>query len=69
MKYKKQKGYWDKKKESFNNGSNAKSRAGHLRNYKHVSHVKVEKVGEQYIVHYSVAKWFIDQLNSSGGKL
>ena len=69
MKRKKQKGYWEKRKESFNDGSQAKSRARHLRSYEHIAHVTVERIRDRYVVNYSIAKWYLEQLSSSGGKL
>jgi hypothetical protein len=68
---KKVKGYWIKKQEVFANGAEAKSRAGYLRTYAHdqVAHVTMKKVDENYIVTYSVAKWFLEQLRSVGGRL
>ncbi len=66
MKRKKKRGYWVKKKEGFADGTEAKSRAGQLRAYENVAHVTVEKVNERYVVNYSVAKWFLDQLSLAG---
>jgi hypothetical protein len=66
MKKQKQKGYWEKKTERFSNGSKAKSRAKHLRSYEHIQHVIVDKHNEDYVVTYSVAKWYIEEINRAG---
>lgn len=60
------KNYWIKKKEGFADSTEAKSRAGQLRSYKHVAHVTVRKCNDKYVVSYSVAKWFLDELSSAG---
>ncbi len=66
MKRKKQKNYWVKKKEAFVDGKKAKSRAASLRSHEHVSHVTVTRTGDDHVVSYSVAKWFLDQAGSAG---
>ena len=42
MKRKKEKGHWEKRRERFADGTQAKSRAGHLRAHEHVAHVTTE---------------------------
>lgn len=69
MKRKAVKGYWEKRRERFNAGADAKSRAGQLRSHEHVAHVTVEKDGNDYVVHYSIAKWYLEELRNAGGKL
>jgi hypothetical protein len=69
MRKKKVKGYWVKLSEEFTNGQEAKARAGELRIREHVAHVKVDKVGKKYIVSYSVAKWYLEELSKAGLKL
>jgi len=65
VKRKREKGYWEKRSERFEDGANAKSRAAELRQHSHTAHVKVDKVGEGYIVVYSVAKWYLDELQQA----
>ena len=69
MKRKREKGYWDKRTERFSNGAAARSRAGALRSHEHVAHVTVRKEGAEYVVSYSVAKWYLDELEKAGLKL
>jgi hypothetical protein len=66
MKPKREKGYWLKKKETYSTGTKAQTRAGHLRSHEHVSHVKVDKHDDEYIVAYSVAKWYVAELEKAG---
>ena len=63
---KREKGYWEKRTERFADGTAAKSRAQHLRTHEHVSHVTVEKSGDEYVVTYSVAKWYLEDLDRAG---
>lgn len=63
---KKQKGYWVKKKESFSIMSDARSRAGTLRSQQHISHVVLDKKGDEYVVSYSVAKWYLEEAQKAG---
>jgi len=69
MKKKKQKGYWEKLTEKYSKGVEAKARVAELRAHEHVSHVTVEKNGNEYIVSFSVAKWYLDELRRAGIKL
>lgn len=69
MRQKREKGYWVKQSERFADGSRAKSRAGELRQREHVAHVKVGRVGNEYVVSYSVAKWYLEDLSRAGLKL
>ena len=69
MKRKRVKGYWLKKKESFDILANARSRANVLRINEHTAHVTVEKDEQakgQYWVNYSVAKWYAEELDILG---
>lgn len=66
MKGKRHKGYWEKKKETFTTGTEAKARAGYLRTYKHISHVVVNKIEKNYTVAYSIAKWYLEDMQRSG---
>lgn len=73
---KREKGYWQKCKETFKTGDKAKERAGMLRIHEHVSHVLMDKKDDslnqnnfQYIVSYSVAKWYMEDLQRAGVKL
>lgn len=63
------KAFWEKRKETFTSGPDARSRAGHLRTYEHVSHVTVRKADDRYVVGYSVAGWFLRELQQAGIEL
>jgi hypothetical protein len=65
MRRKKEKGYWEKRTEPFSDGASARSRAGSLRSHKRVTHVHVDKEGAGYVVSYSVAKWYLEELMKS----
>lgn len=67
--HKRVKGYWSKKKERFSNGRQARCRATLLRTHEHISHVLVDRIGEEYVVAYSIAKWYAQELKSAGIKL
>jgi hypothetical protein len=69
MHSKKEKNYWQKCKERLRDRPAAQARAGALRAHAHVSHVKVEKLGDAYAVSYSVAKWYLDELRAAGIEL
>ena len=69
MKKKKTKNYWEKRKELFANGSDAKTRAGTLRSHEHVTHVLVDRDEKGYTVSYSVARWYLEELKKSNIKL
>ena len=68
MKRKRIKGYWLKRKEIFDKLDTAKNRAGTLRINDYTAHVTVEKdeIKSQYIVQYSVAKWYFEELQLLG---
>ncbi len=66
---KKEKGYWVKRNERFTRGDHAQSRAGALRQHQHVSHVTLDRKGDHYEVSYSVAKFFMEELDRAGIKL
>jgi len=69
MKRRKQRGYWEKRSEQFAVGTDAKSRAAALRNQEHVAHAVVDKVGDTYLVSYSVAERYVAELEKAGIKL
>jgi len=69
MRRKKEKGYWIKRKETFNDGTSAQSRAGHLRTYEHVKFVHMDKLTDAYVVTYCVAKPFYEQITALGIEL
>lgn len=69
MKRKKEKEYWLKRKELFPVGTDAHSRAAELRNCEHVAHVRVTNEDAVYVVSYSVAKWYLADLDRAGIKL
>lgn len=60
MKRQRERGYWLKRNEDFGSGADAQARAGRLRSHEHVSHVKVAKEGDRYVVTYSVAGWYVE---------
>lgn len=66
---KKQKGYWENRKETFPTGSDATARAGALRNNEHVYNVHMDKVADQYQVTYSIPKWFAEDCKRAGVKI
>lgn len=66
MKTRRTRGFWLKKRETFKDGSQAKSRAGHLRTDKHIQHVTVDKADGVYSVRYSVAKWYFEECQRLG---
>jgi hypothetical protein len=66
MRRKKEKGYWQKRTERFPDGSAAKSRAETLRSHPHVAHVQVDREGRGYVVSYSVAQWYVEELERAG---
>ena len=69
MRNKRVKGYWLKRKEIFQTGSDAKARAGYLRLNEHTAHVVRSKKGDQYLVNYSIAKWYWEELQQLKIKL
>jgi hypothetical protein len=65
----KRKGLLGEKTEHFSDGSMAKSRAEVLRQREHISHVKMTKQGSDYLVNYSVAGFYLEELDKVGLKL
>ncbi len=63
------KNYWSKQKEQYQDGRKARDRARFLRTYEHIEHVHVDKESEQYIVRYSVARWWLEEIKKAGIKL
>ena len=66
---KKQTAYWEKMTEQFTKGADAQSRAAQLRTHKHVSHVRVDRDRDAYVVTFSVARWYLNELRQAGGTL
>ena len=66
---KRHKGYWIKKKEVYPSGTLAKSRASELRRHEYISHVIVEKKSDDYEVSFSIAKFYMEELEKAGVKL
>ncbi len=64
-----EKDYWLKKSEKYGDKATARARATLLRQDQHVSHVIVEKQGESYVVNFSVAKFYQEELDRAGVKL
>lgn len=70
MARKRQKGYWEKRVERFPSQEKARARAGQLRLHKHVAHVKTSKSDQGgYVVTYSAAKWYLEELARAGTRL
>jgi len=69
MRNKRVKGYWSKKKERYSSGSQARSRAKLLRTYEHIAHVTMDKVQDEYVVAFSIAKWYEEDCKKAGIKL
>lgn len=69
MKRKREKGYWEKRKERFQSGKEAKSRAGYLRLLEHTAHVIVEKNEAHYEVQFSIAKWYVEAMKNANVSL
>jgi len=66
MRSKRVKNYWLKQKESFTSGNQASARAKTLRLNDQVVHVIIEKKEDVYLVKYSVAKWYYEQIQELG---
>jgi hypothetical protein len=68
MKRKKERGYWEKRSERYTDGNQAKTRAGLLRNHgsRNVGHVRVDRDGDDYVVSYSVATAYLEELSRAG---
>jgi hypothetical protein len=64
-----EKGYWVKRQERYAGSEEARTRAGALRLHDHVSHVRVRPAAGGFEVAFSVAKWYLDQLQQAGGTL
>jgi hypothetical protein len=62
---KKEKGFWAKKAERHPSGAAARARAGLLRLDEHVAHVQVTRAGDDWVVTYAVAKWYLEELDRS----
>jgi hypothetical protein len=69
MKRKREKGYWIKRQERYSDVVKAQARAGGLRMHDHTSHVVVRATREEFEVSFSVAKWYLDELERAGGRL
>ncbi len=69
MRQKRIKGYWLKKSERYTSGAEAKARAAYLRSYEHISHVIRERTETGYVIKYSIAKWYVAELEKLNIKL
>ena len=69
MRRKREKDYWIKKTERYPNASAAKDRAGSLRLHEHTSHIQVQATANGHEVSYSVAKWYLEELERAGARL
>lgn len=63
------KGYWEKRKECYVSGAEARSRAETVRANEHVQHVGTTREANEYVVTFSVARWYLDELEKAGVKL
>ncbi len=66
MRSKRVKNYWVKCREFYQEGKEASSRAKTLRLNEQVVHVVVKQSEDVYIVKYSVARWYYEQINELG---
>jgi hypothetical protein len=69
MKDKRVKGYWLKRQEHYAAAEKAQSRGGSLRMHDHTARVTVRATKEGYVVFFSVAKWYLEELEKAGGVL
>ena len=69
MSHRRQKDYWEKRTERFDTGTQARTRAAELRNREHVSHVKMNRESDDYVVTYSVARWYVEELAKASVRL
>jgi hypothetical protein len=69
MSHKREKNYWVKKTERYANAPAAQARAGSLRLHEHTSHIQVRRTAEGFEVSYSVARWYLEELERVGGRL
>jgi len=69
MRRKLEKGYGVKKKEQYPNAAAAQVRAGNLRTHEHTSHVQVRPAADGYVVSYSVARCYFDELERASTHL
>ena len=65
MRRKREKGYWEKRMETFSTGTEAKARAARLPTDQNVAHVHLDRKGQEYVVSYSVAKWYLEELRKA----
>jgi hypothetical protein len=65
MKKRKEKGFWVKRREAFSEGIEAQTRAAKLRASEHVAHVTVKRTPDGYEVNYSVAKFFLEEMEKA----
>ena len=68
MRKKRVKNYWKKFRERYKDIDKARERVGVLRVYDNaeVSFVRLKKEKDEYMVEYSIAKWFKDECEASG---
>jgi hypothetical protein len=69
MKRKRDKDYWVKKTERYPDVRAAQDRAGALRLHEHTSHIKVQPTDDGAEVSYSVAGWYLEELEKAGLRL
>ncbi len=68
-KRRREKNYWAKLNERYPTGKAARERAKALRLYEHTSHVTVDRVGDEFVVQFSAARWWLDELKKARIKL
>ncbi len=69
MRSRREKGYWQKRCEAFPVLGVAKARAAVLRGHQHVEHVRLRREGARYVVFYSVANRYLEELKNAGATL
>lgn len=69
MRQEREKPYWVKKIERCPNVETACLRAGKIRIHGHTSQVQVRQLSDGFQVCYSVARWYLEQLNRDGLRL
>ncbi|MGF1579124.1 MAG: hypothetical protein ACFCD0_07145 [Gemmataceae bacterium] len=69
MSRKRVKNYWVKKVERFTTHKAAQDRAGAIRTHEHAGHVQVQPSADGFQVSYSVARWYVEELERVGVRL
>ena len=64
MKAPRKKGFWTHRAERFHDGGSARARAKALRMFgpDKIAHVVVSREGDDYVVRFSIAGWYLNEL-------